>query len=139
MTDIDRDMCRKAAAECVELARATNDPAKKEILITRAQEWLKLAYAKSETEFTRLVAELNEGQMAPMQRVPMQQQPVQQQQSKTNEKPTILVRAAPPQGFHWKVIAEGRTVASGTTATEFEARAMANSALKEIEKEAGPP
>ena len=83
MTDIDRDMCRKAAAECVELARATSDPAKKEILITRAQEWLKLAYAKSEIEFTRLVAELNEGQMAPVQRVPMQQQPVQQQQSKT--------------------------------------------------------
>jgi len=56
MSDIDRDMCRKAAAECVELARATSDPAKKEILITRAQEWLKLAYARSETEFTRLVA-----------------------------------------------------------------------------------
>ena len=83
MTDIDRDMCRKAAAECVELARATGDPAKKEILITRAQEWLKLAYAKSETEFARLVAELNEGQMAPTQHVPMQRQPVQQQQSKT--------------------------------------------------------
>ena len=83
MTDIDRDMCRKAAAECIELARATSDPAKKEILITRAQEWLKLAYAESETEFTRRVAELNEGQMAPVQRVPMQQQPVQQQQSKT--------------------------------------------------------
>ena len=81
MTDIDRDMCRKAAAECIELARATSDPAKKEILITRAQEWLKLAYSKSETEFARLVAELNEGQMAPKQ--PMQQQPVQQQQSKT--------------------------------------------------------
>ena len=83
MTDIDRDMCRKAATECIELARATSDPAKKEILITRAQEWLKLAYAKSETEFARLVTELNEGQMAPRQRVPMQQQPVQQQQSKT--------------------------------------------------------
>ena len=83
MTDIDRDMCRKAAAECVELARSTSDPARKEILITRAQEWLKLAYAKSETEFTRLVAELNEKQMTPVQRVPMQQQPVQQQQSKT--------------------------------------------------------
>ena len=83
MTEIDRDMCRKAAAECVELAGATSDPAKREILIARAQEWLKLAYAKHETEFARLVAELNDGQMAPMQRVPMQQQPVQQQQSKT--------------------------------------------------------
>src|SRR5687768_12821440 len=39
MSGVDRDMCRKAAAECIELARSTSDPAKKEILLTRAQEW----------------------------------------------------------------------------------------------------
>jgi hypothetical protein len=76
-------MCRKAAAECVELARATSDPAKKEVLLTRAQEWLKLAYAKNESDFERIVTQLNEGQMTAAQRVPMQQQPVQQQQSKS--------------------------------------------------------
>jgi hypothetical protein len=84
MAGIDRDMCRQAAAECIELARATSDPAKKEILIIRAQEWLKLAYANNDAEFGRLVAERNQDKMstAPVQRVPMQQQPVQQQQSK---------------------------------------------------------
>jgi hypothetical protein len=85
MTDMSRDMCRKAAAECIELARATADHAKKEILLLRAQEWLKLAYAKSETDFERLVTELNDGRMASVQRTSMQQQPVQQQQSKTED------------------------------------------------------
>ena len=85
MTDIDRETCRRAAAECVELARATTDPAKKEVLLTRAQEWLKLAYAKNEGEFERLVAELNDVKMTSVQRVPMQQQPQQQQQKKTED------------------------------------------------------
>jgi hypothetical protein len=80
MTEIDKDMCRKAAAECIELARVTTDPAKKEILLTRAQEWLKLAYAKNETEFEQHLAELNQGQM---KGAPVQRQPMQQQQSKT--------------------------------------------------------
>lgn len=35
MAEIDRDLCRKAAAECMELVRATADPAKKEILLIR--------------------------------------------------------------------------------------------------------
>jgi hypothetical protein len=85
MADIDRDMCRKAAAECIELARVTTDPAKKEILLTRAQEWLKLAYARNETEFGRHLTQLNDDQMAaaPVQRTPMQQQPMQQQQAKS--------------------------------------------------------
>ncbi len=83
MTDIDRETCRKAAAECVELARITNDPAKKEILLTHAQEWLKLAYAKSDTEFERQLDELNTRQMTPVHHQRMQQQPMQQQQSKS--------------------------------------------------------
>jgi hypothetical protein len=86
MTGIDRDTCRKAAAECVELARATTDPAKKEILLVRAQEWLKLAYSRSEEEFERLLAQLNSEQMGvPVQRVSMQQQPRQQQQQRKTE------------------------------------------------------
>jgi hypothetical protein len=40
-------------------------------------------------------------------------------------KPTILVRPTAPQGFRWQIIADGKTLKSGTTATEFEARTMA--------------
>ena len=45
----------------------------------------KLAYANNDTEFEKLIAQLNQGQMtgAPVQRQRMQQQPVQQHQSKT--------------------------------------------------------
>ena len=82
MADIDRDMCRKAAAECVELARAVVDPAKKEILLIRAQEWLKLAYAGSEDEFERHLAQLNSSQMEDHGPAFAQRQPMQQQQSK---------------------------------------------------------
>jgi hypothetical protein len=78
MTEIDRDMCRKAAAECIELARATTDLTKKEMLMLRAQEWIKLAYAKNDADFEKYVSEMNAGQMAPAQR-----QPLQQQQSKS--------------------------------------------------------
>ena len=84
--EIDRDMCRKAAAECVELARATNDPAKKEILLIRAQEWLKLAYSRSEEEFERHLSQLNNEKMGgSVQRTSMQQQPRQQQQQRRSE------------------------------------------------------
>ena len=86
MVDIDRDMCRKAAAECVELARAVVDPAKKEILLIRAQEWLKLAYARSEDEFQHHLAQLNSSQMEDHGPAPAQRQPMQQQQAKTTER-----------------------------------------------------
>ena len=79
MPEVDREMCRKAAAECIELARATTDPARKEMLLIRAQEWIKLAYADSVDEFQRLIAERNDSQMG------MQRQPMQQQQSKRDE------------------------------------------------------
>ena len=83
-------MCRKAAAECVELARATTDPAKKEILLIRAQEWLKLAYSDRDDEFERLLGEFNTQQMGAQTRAsgahaPMQRQPMQQQQTKARE------------------------------------------------------
>ena len=79
MSAIDQDTCRKAAAECVELARVTPDPEKKEILLLRAQEWLKLAYSKSESEFEALLSQHNSRQMGDMR---PQRQPMQQQQSK---------------------------------------------------------
>ena len=87
MSEVDRDMWRKAATECVELAEATSDPTKKEVLLGRAQEWLKLAYSKGDAEFGRHLEQLNSSQMesrgpASTQRVSMQRQPVQQQQSK---------------------------------------------------------
>jgi hypothetical protein len=81
MSETDRALCRKAASECVELARATADPATKEILLIRAQEWLKLAYADHETRFTELLSEFNAGQL--FGSGPAQRQPMQQQQSRT--------------------------------------------------------
>jgi hypothetical protein len=89
MSEIDRALCRKAAAECVELARSTTDPAMKQTLLTRAQEWLKLAYSEQDARFERLLTEFNKQQMnfrkrahAPAGPTRMQQQPMQQQQQK---------------------------------------------------------
>jgi hypothetical protein len=89
MSEIDRAVCRKAAAECIELARITTDPETKQILLTRVQQWLKLAYSEHDSEFERLLAAFNNLQMGlgrqPLphnHRMPMQQQEVQQQQSK---------------------------------------------------------
>ena len=59
---------------------------KEGILLVRAQEWLKLAYSRSEEEFERLLTQLNSEQMGvPVQRVSMQQQPQQQQQQRKAE------------------------------------------------------
>jgi hypothetical protein len=52
-------------------------------------------------------------------------------------RPTILVRAAPPQGYRWNVIVDGETVGSGTAATEFDARNAADEIVKRLE--AKPP
>ena len=52
-------------------------------------------------------------------------------------KPTIIVRPTAPQGFRWEIIADGKTLKSGTTATEFEARTMADEELKEMGKTPG--
>ena len=89
MSEIDRAICRKAAAECIELARITTDPETKQILLTRVQQWLKLAYSEHDSEFERLLADFNTLQMGlgnqphpRVHRMPMQQQEVQQQQGK---------------------------------------------------------
>jgi hypothetical protein len=81
MSETDRALCRKAANECIELARATADTDTKELLLIRAQEWLKLAYADHESKFNDLLAEFNTGQMLGSGLV--QHQPMQQQQSRT--------------------------------------------------------
>ena len=94
MSGIDRARCRRAAAECIDLARITTDPETKQVLLARGQEWLKLAYSDHDAEFDRLLTEFNSQQMglrkkaapaAPGRpiRLPMQQQEVQQQQART--------------------------------------------------------
>ena len=82
---MDRESCRRAAAECIEVARITSDPLKREVLMIRAQEWIKLAYAHTEVEFDRVVADLNDEQMTPTRSSPMQRHPVQQQQAKAKQ------------------------------------------------------
>jgi hypothetical protein len=104
MSEADRAMWRKNAVECVDLARITTDSETKQLLLTRAQEWLRLAYSEGDTEFERVLSTFNKGQMVSgahprpaaaqprpsgaqarptMQRTATQQQPRQQQQSKS--------------------------------------------------------
>jgi ubiquinone biosynthesis protein UbiJ len=86
MADVDRASCRRAAAECIALARITTDIEAKQVLLTRGQEWLKLAYSDHEDEFDRLLGEFNAQQMGVEQsaahRGPMRRQAMQQQQAK---------------------------------------------------------
>ncbi len=90
MAESDRAYCRHAAAECIALARMTTDPDTKQTLLTRAQEWLKLAYSDHDAEFEGLLGEFNTRQMgaptrASGRRGSMQRQPMQQQQTKARE------------------------------------------------------
>lgn len=90
MAEADRVLYRRAAAECIALARMTSDLETKETLLTRAQEWLKLAYSEHDEEFDRLLGEFNAQQMGidHVPSAPMQRQPMQQQQSKAaSQKP----------------------------------------------------
>lgn len=81
MSEIDRARCRRAAAEYVDLARIATDPDTKQILLIRAQEWLKLAYSDHDAEFVALLAEFNTRQMGV---APVRQQEVQQQQQRSS-------------------------------------------------------
>lgn len=86
MSELDRARCRRAAAEYVDLARIATDPNTKQVLLDRAQEWLKLAYSDHDAEFVALLAEFNTRQMgagAPVRQQDVQQQQAQQQQSST--------------------------------------------------------
>jgi hypothetical protein len=78
MSAADREVFRKYAVECVDLARVTADPDTKRLLLIRAQEWLKLAYSGHDAKFEQLLTDFNSEQLAG----PTQRQPMQQQQSK---------------------------------------------------------
>lgn len=79
MSEFDRGEYRKAAVDCVELARVTADPNMREALLIRAQEWLRLAYSGHDEKFEELLGEFNAKQLG---RPTVQRQPVQQQQSR---------------------------------------------------------
>ena len=87
MADVDRASCRRAAAECITLARITTDIEAKQVLLTRGQEWLKLAYSDHEDEFDRLLGEFNAQQMGvePARHRGPRRQAMQQQQAKAGE------------------------------------------------------
>ena len=63
MSEIDRALCRKYAEDCVTLARIIADPNTKQLLLTRAQQWLKLAYSDHDAAFEGLLSEFNNRQL----------------------------------------------------------------------------
>jgi hypothetical protein len=94
VTKADRAYCRAAARECVQQALIVADVGKKEILLARAQEWLRLAYANSDAELARLLAQFNQRQLdierdarptRPPDHRPQMRQQQQQQQKKKGE------------------------------------------------------
>jgi len=50
---------------------------------------------------------------------------------------TTLIRVTPPNGYHWHVISEGKTLAHGEAASDSEARTAADEAIKRLEPD--PP
>ena len=81
MSEVDRARCRHAAAEYVDLARIATDPNTKQVLLERAQEWLKRAYSDHDEEFAKLLGEFNTRQLGVGP--PMQRQEIQQQQQRS--------------------------------------------------------
>jgi hypothetical protein len=71
------DEFRKAAADCVALARTTSDPMTRASLLTMAQKWYDLANG-SPTNFEAIVREFNDEQMS--RPVTQQQQQIQPKQ-----------------------------------------------------------
>jgi hypothetical protein len=57
------DVCRQAAAGCLELARITTDRERKRTLLTMAQQWMKLGYSRYRADFQVVLSEFNRGQM----------------------------------------------------------------------------
>jgi len=70
------DEFRKAAADCVGLARTATDPMMRASLLTMAQKWYDLATGPA-TDFNAIVQEFNDQQMA---------KPVMQQQQQIQPK-----------------------------------------------------
>jgi hypothetical protein len=63
MSEADRAMWRKNAEGCVDLTRIMTDSDTKRLLLTRAQEWLRLACSEGDTEFERALSTFNKEQM----------------------------------------------------------------------------
>ena len=82
MSEFDRARCRQAAAEHVDLARIATDPNTKQVLLERAQEWLKLAYSDHDAEFAKLLGEFNTREM---DGGAVQRQEIQQQQQRISK------------------------------------------------------
>jgi hypothetical protein len=67
------DEFRKAAADCLAIARSTTDSATRAILLTMAQRWYDLANGPA-TDFDAIVREFNDRQMSDTAGPVMQQQ-----------------------------------------------------------------
>lgn len=71
--------------ECIDLARSTRDSELRDLLLARAQEWLKLAYASTDADFARLTDQFNRDQLGYREPPAVQRQPMQQQQQKKTD------------------------------------------------------
>ena len=69
MLEIERALCRKHATACVALARITAR-SEKQLLLTRAEEWLKLASSVGDAGHERIVSACSEEQLSPGGRSP---------------------------------------------------------------------
>ena len=76
------DEFRNRAAHCIAIARTTDDPATRAILLTMAQRWYDLANGPA-TDFDALVRDFNDRQLSDPPKPVMQQQ--QQIQPKKEE------------------------------------------------------
>ena len=47
---------------------------------------------------------------------------------------TTLMRLTPPSSYRWRVISDGKTLASGEAATDLDARLAADEAIKGLEQ-----
>jgi hypothetical protein len=75
------DEFRRAAANCVAIARTTDDPATRVSLLTMAQRWYDLANGPA-VNFDAIVREFNDRQMSDTSKPVMQQQQQIQPQKK---------------------------------------------------------
>jgi hypothetical protein len=70
------DEFRRAAANCVAIARTTDDPVTRLSLLTMAQRWYDLANGPA-VNFDAIVREFNDRQMSDTSKPVMQQQQIQ--------------------------------------------------------------
>jgi hypothetical protein len=91
------DEFRKAAADCLQLARATSDASTRVALLAMAQRWFDLSEgSRSQADFDAALRVLNEGQMR-SQPVTQQQQQIQPNESDHGQAQTAS-EPDPPKG-----------------------------------------